>query len=142
MKTFKRTEALAEAVEKDPEGFAKWVAALRSGKYEQIQRKMTVPGKEETCGCCLHILQLAHGLEGKASILPSEEEPSSAGWPDVDRGQISTLAGFDVSRDTVVRVVEEDGHWRMRATFSGLNDKYRLNFDQIADIIEGKVVTL
>ncbi len=138
MKRFTRTEALAVAVETDPEGFAKWVAALRSGKYEQIQRKMSHRGRETECGCCLHILQLAQGVDPKLST-----KSPDLGLPVGELGHVVNLGGFDVGygQAAVLKGSKSSKPGRGQR-FSMLNDKYDLNFEQIADIIEGKIVEL
>lgn len=114
----------------NPEVKAAWVAALRSGKYQQGKNYLALEGKF----CCLGVLcelALKHGIitthfnsengtgyyEGKHSSLPN----SVSAWLGVDK-EIESVMVFDEDGD------EQD--------VINLNDSKGYTFAMIADAIE------
>lgn len=115
---------------------AKWVAALRSGKYEQTHGALRDGDKGF---CCMGVLCNLHAIanpkfaakqkdpytyDGKQG-LPSRTVTDWAGISETERVKYE-LAGEDV-------LVSYKGNLKR---LSALNDEYRLSFKQIANIID------
>jgi hypothetical protein len=116
----------------------KWIAALRSGQYEQTTEIL-----RSTAGyCCLGVLcdlysretgvpwqQNAHvefSMHGGHSVLPYEVE-QWAGLTHEHGGYVAVNKRYDEGEDTIV------DHSLM---LTELNDSWEYNFHQIADVIE------
>jgi len=100
-----------------PEQKAKWVAALRSGKYKQGFEGFLRTKQDEYC--CLGVLYEVCEF-GKWSNSTSEY-PSRA-WA-IDSGRDGWLDEDLLSRDTQV-------------VYASLNDQAKKSFSEIADYIE------
>lgn len=132
---------------------AKWLAALRSGEYEQAQgylgRTVTNENGEQVMGyCCLGVLCQVAVAEGV--ILPPETigdergDMLAYGSDEVDLPvAVQQWAGLD-NADPGVRTPEgaRDAHFYVgseqpnRTTLASLNDADGFTFAQIADVIE------
>jgi len=131
----------------NPEIKSKWLAALRSGEYEQARGSLhrimhTADFKDKIdCGfCCLGVLcdiaareDVCWWLDGEAvtvdpmgkTLFDNEVLPRKvAEWAGLD--DLNPVVPFDVDDD-------ED---RERKRLSELNDEYRFDFERIANIIE------
>jgi hypothetical protein len=97
-----------------PELKAKWVAALRSGQYQQARERMKAA---DGALCCLGVLCVISGVE------PIE----------LSAGQVMVGDGNAASYD----FVQEQG--LVPSVFITLNDKRKWSFAQIADYIEANV---
>ena len=110
-----------------------WLAALRSGEYEQTSGRLARGGdglQPPTSFCCLGVLtDLYLKEEGLAW--------GSRGWKGLPDEEVQAWAELDAA-DQVVRF---DGSF---TTLGSLNDGVcmdggQLTFDQIADVIEGEL---
>ena len=97
----------------------KWVAALRSGTYDQI----TCALKENGAYCCLGVL-----CEIVGHIPPAEE---AFGMDENLPDEVAKMLGPDMPRDPAVKL--PDGRVKV---LSSLNDDLYWTFEQIADIID------
>ena len=114
---------------------ADWVAALRSGKYEQTTGTMYRPaeeilsmGQKRPAGyCCLGVL---------ASILgTTDERLATLGYlPD----EVIVKAGLGDYLDPRI-THHREGEPAAEVPLSQLNDAFRLGFNEIADIIEAQL---
>lgn len=112
---------------------AKWLEALRSGKYQQTSDNL----RNEEGFCCLGVLC---DISGLADWVPSVLEPGtyayfSAGL--VLPVEVQEWAGLTLTNPDVVQEIDEEGeeHWN---TLTELNDDgYR--FAEIADFIEASL---
>jgi hypothetical protein len=111
-----------------PEFKTKWVAALRSGNYKQAYHSLVDWDPSEQgprAFCCLGVGCVVSGVDPKDLInlnLPTRSHVDD--WWDGDGGP------YVSPYDPWVRVYGLD------YKLSDVNDKLRLNFEQIADIIE------
>lgn len=124
----------------DPVVKAKWIEALRSGKYKQTKEKLKARGGAM---CCLGVLCDIYQKEN-----PSKKE---AKWV-YDAGSITPYTCFDNGADLPSEVAEWAGlsgsdpttnekpnnllAYEKTASFAGLNDTYEYSFKMIADVIE------
>lgn len=121
-----------------PEIKEKWVAALRSGKYEKGRGRLNYGNKQF---CCLGVLcevALAEGLELKKEMLPDASDPvfydgGSTFLPE----NVRAWAGLSAMDPTINN---------MGAALSSLNDEFTYKnhvremtytFNDIANFIEG-----
>jgi len=110
----------------------KWLEALRSGEYEQTRGKL----KDDKGFCCLGVLCDLHSKEtgnewetlfdvevylGIGGILPVRV----CSWAELPPSKINPDVYYTNS----------NGNF-FQTTLAELNDIYKLNFNQIADIIE------
>ena len=131
----------------NPEIKAKWVAALRSGEYKQgtcFLRK-DYPDRYAPDFCCLGVLcdiaakegiidweiQTWHGGETwYASSTKTLHDKNSERLP----ACVMEWAGLDkVDPDLML------SDWRRSVPVSELNDRERLDFERIAELIEGQL---
>jgi hypothetical protein len=125
----------------NPEIKSKWIAALRSGQYEQargglmrILHRNFETGKIGVGFCCLGVL----------CDLASQE--SVCRWQDMEAVTIDMFGRSNFNGDSLPAPVAEwaglkesdpeVGYHAEVARLSELNDSYRLTFSQIADVIE------
>jgi hypothetical protein len=113
----------------NPDFKAKWVAALRSGDYKQAHHSLVAWGPTLEHGprafCCLGVGCLVSGVDPKE--LRNLDVPARShvdGWWDGDGGP------YPSPHDPWVLV---NG---VECKLSEVNDNLKLNFAQIADIIE------
>ena len=126
----------------NPEIKSKWIAALRSGEYEQargslmrIMHRNFETGKIGVGFCCLGVL----------CDLASQE--SVCRWQDREAVTIDMFGRSNFNGDSLPAPVAEWAGLKesdpevstsigVVARLSELNDSYRLTFSQIADVIE------
>ena len=128
----------------NPEIKAKWIAALRSGQYEQARGGLQriLYRDNETghidCGfCCLGVLC---DLAWKEDVCYWKDQGAvfndqfgrAVYNADALPGPVMEWAGLDSVDPEVPFFFGDIG----KATLSNLNDSFRLDFGQIADIIE------
>ena len=115
-----------------PEIKKKWVAALRSGKYNQTKDHL----RDENGYCCLGVLCEIAAKEGVCKLELKEMLGSSYIVHQYDDASLTLpskvieWAGLESSNPIITRTSGED------SSLSGLNDELGYNFNQIADIIE------
>lgn len=124
----------------NPEVKKLWVDALRSGKYKQGKRRLSIDGNH----CCLGVLcEIATDLglckkEVSAGGKVSCSDPHADTFdddPSVLPPSVVKWAGlFD--QDPVVECVPFGQTIYSIYPLSELNDKFDLSFNQIADLIE------
>jgi hypothetical protein len=128
----------------NPEIKAKWIAALRSGQYEQarggLQRYLyrdTETGRIDCGFCCLGVLCDLASHQGvcfwyghDAAVTRDGEVCTNA---DSLPKEVMEWAGLEESDPEVPFPVDDEGQVR---SLAALNDTYKLNFHRIADIIE------
>ena len=105
---------------------AKWVAALRSGKYEQATQALH-PAKKEFCclGVACNISQLGHWVEGhEAYDYVIDDVPENAILPD----EVANWLGVGISAS-----LKHD--YNVYDSLLEMNDK-GISFGEIADVIE------
>jgi len=113
-----------------------WVAALRSGKYQQGRGCLLIP--RSNTACCLGVLcdlQAAKGVVKKDTPLfqarfydPSNDGGgSSAALPAILQQRFRCLSGVDILYKSRL------------TTLIDLNDVVKLSFPAIADLIEDQV---
>lgn len=116
-----------------------WVAALRSGQYEQGQGTLCrVVEDDRREYCCLGVLSQLAADRGLVETVTREGgigyrtlyEDEGAELPD----EVREWAGIDSPNPRVTYGDAEDGS--MISTLAELNDELKLTLDQIADIIE------
>jgi hypothetical protein len=116
----------------DPQIRARWVAALRSGKYEQ-----TAGSLHDECGfCCLGVLcELAvqAGIMPAATLTPLGWKYGALGEGSVLPLEVRQWAGIGIDPCVTVDL----GEGREITSLSGLNDECEWSFGRIADLIEG-----
>jgi len=116
----------------NPEIKAKWIEALRSGRYGQCKESLHLEGDGF---CCLGVL---YDLMDPKGWDKAENQPSGTGYqcafhkfsvavlpPDVIK-----WAGIDYLRGDTVLIYPENSY-----TLAGLNDNGK-TFSEIADVIE------
>jgi hypothetical protein len=102
--------------EKLPPDFkAKWIAALRSGEYEQVRRHLCLDGKY----CCLGVAARVCGIEQDILIANEVLE-----YHFTKGCEIPSLLLGDVLQNNIVHALVS------------MNDTQRLSFTEIADWIE------
>lgn len=119
---------------------AKWVKALRSGKYKKTQG-----GLKDTKGyCCLGVLTNLYIKETKKgkwvkeglhySFVGKNEEGEEALLPRA----VQRWAGFQTSSPHLKKSVEVEGSYgkTFQDSLVGINDDTKKNFKFIADAIE------
>lgn len=130
----------------DQEKKAQWVAALRSGEYQQGKGLLHTISNGEHSYCCLGVLC---DLAEKAGLeLRREDQPERYRDPDVRYiiaydgfddflpVSVQNWAGLDSPNPGTSELVDVHQNGRpIRVTLSWLNDDNR-NFSEIADIIE------
>lgn len=111
----------------DPEVKARWVEALRSGKYTQVKGALRTP---EGCNCCLGVLAELEGITyrpyDKTKDVAVESGDKENLW--FDFGQDGTIAGnvpygfcgLGMDRFDLIRMNDDEGK----------------TFPEIADYIE------
>lgn len=129
----------------------KWVAALRSGEYEQCT-KFLFDGKSSYC--CLGVLCKVLGGSFTPVKHPGLQpgDPSRIKWqvvlPDgtvtmkanILPEQITVMAGMRKGNDCGTYLIDRKAN--RHSSLTDDNDQRRLNFDRIADIIEEEWVNL
>jgi len=136
-----------ELLESSLDKRTKWAEYMRSGDYEQMQETMTVPGKEDSCGCCLHIYQLSRGIPGIKSLHSINnhrhvgiDQYISIDMPDKHQGQEEYIDEFYFNDSPACYFKFKQG-W-LSADFSSMNDSMNLSFDQIAEIVIGNSIEI
>jgi hypothetical protein len=126
----------------NPEVKALWLAALRSGEYQQTKGKLrrTDDNDNYSAGyCCLGVLcdvAVKNGLDLKVETIDGkfsgyvEYNGNADTLPDAVQGWAGLHEG-----DPEVRYVDSDDDEGM-SSLSGANDDLRWDFSQIADAIE------
>lgn len=108
----------------DPEIKAKWIAALRSGKYKQGQNAMRIVAPDGDCFCCLGVL--CDVIDPNAW-----NAESFAGLA----GRLRGWAFDGIRAYTAIppnKVLESYASWKL----SDLNDQQKFTFAEIADYID------
>jgi hypothetical protein len=126
----------------NPEVKAKWIAALRSGKYRQVKETL----KKRNGGmCCLGVLCDVYAKENPQNKEAKWEYGStskaysflnSEGDLPVSVYEWAGLENHDPN--TGVQKFTDDHDRNYTHTFSSLNDNAGYTFEQIAQIIEEK----
>jgi hypothetical protein len=128
----------------NPEIKSKWLAALRSGEYEQARGGLQriLYRDNETghidCGfCCLGVLcdlawkeDVCYWMDQEAVF--NDQFGRAVYNADALPGPVMEWAGLDSVDPEVTFFFGDLG----KTTLSNLNDSFRLDFGQIADIIE------
>jgi hypothetical protein len=130
----------------NPEYKAKWIAALRSGKYEQARSALHQEGKGM---CCLGVLcdvvkDEVGGRWQEDSLTEGEivdfriagNLQSNTNYPPVDVYKLVGLDDVRVGRDIPVIVEMATDPCPAQHGLSILNDSGQYTFEQIAAIIE------
>lgn len=117
-----------------------WVAALRSGEYQQVQRMLcSVEDGEVTGHCCLGVLT---DLYLKDKDLTLDELRTSEGGSEYLTRSVREWSGLSESDPGVLVEPVGDEHI-IRMNLSELNDGGtwvgRMNFKQIAYLIEAQL---
>ena len=114
----------------NPEIKAKWLAALRSGEYEQTRETL----RNSKGFCCLGVLTDLYIKEKETKWIPEKRYDETVFY--WFEGELETLpdcvkhwAGLDEWNPLVT-------HKGGRTCLGRLNDIERLDFNQIADVIE------
>ena len=130
--TFTPSSNVKDLWKSNPNEMKLWVDGLRSGKYKQISRVMSLA--EEGTACCLHVLQCEVANKGKWVYIKGAV-PSYSDNPVMLNDELpEDIAIADVSSDSIIPF-----RHNRKVQAHHLNDKYKLSFEQIADILEGKV---
>ena len=137
-----RSEPMSEPVK------ARWLAALRGGKYRQTQRFLNVTDSGHCCLGVLCDLAVADGIGAWVRVLEKHAESDVLGWKENTQTfaefrtlprVVGALAGLsdEVGSLFLHGVQEHDGHPGdyESVALTGLNDD-GLTFSQIADLIE------
>lgn len=123
----------------NPEIKAKWIAALRSGEYQQTHGvlEQVVKNSDRGAGfCCLGVLCKLAADEGVVvrHFDPDSTRPNAmygaeevGGFPP---DEVNEWAGTNVSRYFVL--ARED----FKSSLADLNDNRGYTFEQVADVIE------
>lgn len=124
----------------DPVIKAKWVSALRSGEYQQTQGKLKrVKADEYPVGfCCLGVLCDLHAKEKGQDWKDTEHDTrwhNYFGISDDLPIQVQEWAGLS-SENPEVRFYDENNEITRHEALAVLNDDYRYNFTELADLIE------
>jgi hypothetical protein len=113
----------------------RWAEALRSGEYEQGQRRLCVtnPGDGSKSYCCLGVAELIFGDD--------EQHLSTSAFP--SEGVQHLLGLSKENAPTAVMDPPETNYFPSNLTpLSWLNDGHRLSFAEIADLIDDGQVFL
>lgn len=123
----------------NPEVKAKWVDALRSGKYEQSSGQL----RSEDGFCCLGVLCDIYGKEKKKKsfdeygcFLLGGAEHLAVGINQFLPAKVSKWAGIDKSRLHYHDKLEHQVVTSKSEALDDLNDTRKYTFEQIADVIE------
>lgn len=106
---------------------AKWLKALRSGKYKQT-RKGTLYNKKSNAYCCLGVLQ--HSIDNKVEDgfdVPTSEWYDKKLGVDLDTVSVKSVGG---------RAKANFQYASVQDVLTDFNDKAKYNFAKIADWIE------
>lgn len=111
---------------------AEWVAALRSGEYEQATGHLYYEGSY----CCLGVLC---DLAVKRGVVSMREGVVTRSYGELDETavpphEVLDWAGLDYENPQVL-VTDEDGS-EQYPTLITLNDDEKYSFNRIADLIE------
>lgn len=129
----------------NPEIKAQWVAALRSGEYQQGKRYLRRQwNNEEPQYCCLGVLC---DLAAKAGVVTKSVKPLGlslkatyygAENKDDAKVPIRAIADWAGLRHPIpsVLVEQDNGAFKDRVMLTELNDVAGYTFGQIADLIE------
>lgn len=102
-----------------------WLTALRSGKYEQIRRRLKVKKNDGICGfCCLGVLC-------EVAELPEIETSHQAAGEEVAYGVSRSYCSLDTELLAEVGLDAD-----LQVELMRLNDDERFTFNQIADYLE------
>ena len=107
--------------EQQKENVRKWVAALRSGKYEQGQKRLRSMSNKF---CCLGV---ACDLYDPEKWVPIEDLDSVRHLGHGARPDFDVLDYFGLDEDTIIPLMQ-------------MNDAEGATFNQIADYIEAKLL--
>lgn len=109
----------------------KWVKALRSGEYAQGTGVLCTVGRVYDTFCCLGVLTDLYLLE------------KGDGWDEEENGKCMVSRSFDntdINLPTKVawwaELSSNDGYYTKDKSLMHDNDEHKLNFNQLADIIE------
>jgi hypothetical protein len=123
----------------DPEVKAKWVAALRSGEYDQAQSGLRVDQSQsggEIGYCCLGVLCELYRREHPGAVWIDTGRfvpvPETGGRYNYAPPEVADWAGIDEDGDA--RVIDRG----LTRNVSNLNDAGQ-SFAQIADLIEAQL---
>lgn len=119
-----------------------WVAALRSGEYEQGREALLCGGAY----CCLGVLcdlHLKATGQGRWAV-PPDEMPNAASYVvgdscETDHPPMPVLRWSGLSTDLAVLLDGFDGEGPAEVELIALNDARRWTFSQIADAIEANL---
>jgi hypothetical protein len=131
------TPSFEQGEKMNPEVKAKWLAALRSGEYEQTTETL----KQDGCFCCLGVLSDLHAKETGNGEWREEDgvlyyEVDGFAKSDVLPHPVAKWAGLDDESPSVkVNLFSDDGCAMMLAE---LNDS-GTTFEEIADLIEAQL---
>lgn len=118
----------------------RWVTALRSGEYDQVEGYLAL--KDEGF-CCLGVLceiALADGVIAKipartgSNIINYMDHGDDEGWDTELPSAVVAWAGLP-DNNPDVEVTAPEG-WTSNQTLSGLNDDLKWDFKKIATVIE------
>lgn len=110
------------------EMLTKWLAALRSGEYQQCEMVLHRPDGLDAGYCCLGVLQkvvdgdVERGAGGASLGLPTLDWFKKNGISNIETSSLGNI--YTYSKANGAR------------SASGLNDSCKLKFPQIADIME------
>lgn len=106
----------------------KWVEALRSGEYDQINSSLY----DGEGYCCLGVACVVEGIKPKLIGRNYYFEDESCFWPVSMQEKYDMHNAFDlITNDDIV----------LYMSFTVMNDTYGFTFDQIADILEWKYLS-
>lgn len=111
-------------VKMDPYWKDKWIAALRSGKYEQVRGTLRTEGNHM---CCLGVL--CDVVEPERWLLIDDHDGTGERY---SHGHCTQYPSFNVERQTKLEPT-------MAYVLGTKNDHDKLDFNQIADWIEEKL---
>lgn len=139
------TNTNGETVNGNTEVIREWVAALRSGKYQQTGGKLARTVGDSAEYCCLGVLCELGAAKG---IATREEAPGTFfqhikydGLEALPPGSIQAWVGLDswgVSPREEWSIDPDDLNPDGRISVAALNDRYDFTFDQIADAVESE----
>ena len=138
MATLTLTDTSKEVLRKNPVTLSKWIVGLRSGKWIQTYGAMTEQDNP-SCACCLMVLEAE--CNGKTtSDYINTTMPSSR--PDALKFT-GEHDGF-MPEFLKAKYICDDDDKTLPATYfpMGWNDRLRLSFEQIADLLENGSITL
>lgn len=122
----------------NPDVKAQWVAALRSGEYEQAHGYLKVVDEGGGVGyCCLGVLcELMPGVERTIKTRAGSSIPGYFGDHSYLPPEVREWAGLAQADPLVsVSLGEESRRFRL----SDLNDEEQYSFAEIADVIEAQL---